>query len=358
MTGNCTDENFVSWFEFWLEKVLTPTFGSMGIFGNCMAIHRLKNPTLKTTFNQSLVCLAICDILFLVMMIFDQFVDQENMYYILMFPYFWNPFKNILMSLQTFLLMSIAIERFLAVWMPIVYKTKKPSYSGTFHFLLYILPSIALATLVNIPKFLETELVTLTVTDADNTTREVIEYEVTNLRLNENYIFYYTFWTRLLITGAIPFTFLTTMNCLIFLTIKKDIPDYSTFRGKSNVSTTSLELQNLSQKEGDAEEEGRKIPKVNFPSKKSLTLFYIDLIFLICHLPRILLNVYEGKYDVDDPESSPWCTYWINILMSVSIFFLTFNSSVNCLIYYLVWKTFNSVIIRMDTSRHHSVTIA
>ena len=211
MTENCTEENSFFWLKFWLEKLLTPIIGCMGIFGNCVAIHTLRHPTIKTKFNQSLVCLAICDILFLVMMISDQFVDHENTYYIVFFPYFWNPLQNILMSLQIFLLMSIAMERFLAVWMPIVYKTKKPSYSGTFHFLLYILPSMALATLVNIPKFLETELVTLTVTDADNTTREVIEYEVTNLRLNENYIFYYTFRTRLLITGAIPFSLLTTI---------------------------------------------------------------------------------------------------------------------------------------------------
>ena len=88
--------------------------------------------------------------------------------YIVLFPYCWNPFKNIFMSLQTFLLMSIAIERFL----------------------LYILPSIALATMVNIPKFFETKLVSLTLTDADNNTEEVVEYKVTNLRLDENYVFY------------------------------------------------------------------------------------------------------------------------------------------------------------------------
>ena len=69
-----------------------------------------------------------------------------------------------------------------------------------------------MASMVNIPKFCETELVTLNVTDVDNNTEEVMDYEVTNLRLDEDYVFYYTFLTRLIITGAIPLIYLSTMN--------------------------------------------------------------------------------------------------------------------------------------------------
>ena len=269
MGGNCTESNTVIWSKFWLEQFLTPIIGCFGIFGNCMAIYTLRHPTMKTTFNQSLVCLAICDSLFIFVMLIDQFVDPNNFYYVILFPYFWNPLSNILMSSQTFLLMSIATERFLAVWMPIVYKTKKPSYSRSFHFLCYILPAIFMATMVNIPKFFETELVTLNVTDTLNNTKGVIDYEVTNLRLDEDYVFYYTVWTRLLITGAIPLIYLSTMNSLIFLAIKKKIPDYSRLR-----AITSQKLQNLNSKEEEEgeEEEGREIPKVNFPRNKSVTL--------------------------------------------------------------------------------------
>ena len=216
-----------------------------------------------------------------------------------------------------------------------------------------------MATMVNVPKFFETELVTLNVTNAENNTKEVMDYEVTNLRLDEDYVFYYTFWTRLIITGAIPLIYLSTMNSLIFLAIKKKIPDYSRLRKKSNVSIKSQVLQNLNSKEGEEgeEEEGREIPKVNFPRNKSVTIVCIDLIFLICHFPRIFLNFYEGYYDVDLPENSQWCSNWINIIMSANIFLLTLNSSVNCLIYYLLWDSFNSVIIKMGRSEHHSETI-
>ena len=144
------------------------------------------------------------------------------------------------------------------------------------------------------------------------------------------------------------------MNSLIFLAIKKKIPDYSRLR-----AITSQKLQNLNSKEGEEgeEEEGREIPKINFPRNKSVTLICIDLIFLICHFPRILLNIYEGYHDVDLPENFQWCSNWINVIMSANIFLLTFNSSVNCLIYYLLWDSFNSVIIKMGRSVHHSEAI-
>ena len=80
MAENCTGKKSDLWLKLVLENVLTPSIGCLGIFGNCVAIDTLRHPTIKTTFNQSLVCLAICEILFLIMMIFDQFVDHENTY--------------------------------------------------------------------------------------------------------------------------------------------------------------------------------------------------------------------------------------------------------------------------------------
>ena len=43
-------------------------------------------------------------------------------------------------------------------------------------------------------------------------TGQVWDYDVTSLRLDPDYAYYYTHWTRLLATGIIPFTFLATVN--------------------------------------------------------------------------------------------------------------------------------------------------
>ena len=52
------------------------------------------------------------------------------------------------------------------------------------------------SVLLNIPKFMEAQLVTVMVMDANNQTSEVMMYNVTSLRMDPNYMYYYIHWTR------------------------------------------------------------------------------------------------------------------------------------------------------------------
>ena len=65
----------------------------------------------------------------------DILVDVQNVIFIYLFPYFWNPVKNIRMSWESFLTMSIATERFLAVCSPLLYRRHKFCYSSFIHLL-------------------------------------------------------------------------------------------------------------------------------------------------------------------------------------------------------------------------------
>ena len=49
----------------------------------------------------------------------------------------------------------------------------------------------------------------------------VLDIEPTSLRLEPWYIYYYVHWTRLVITGLVPMTFLATVNILIFVLIRR-----------------------------------------------------------------------------------------------------------------------------------------
>ena len=49
-------------------------------------------------------------------------LDLKNQTFIFLFPYVWNPFKNILMTFETFLMMSITTERYLATRSPLEYR--------------------------------------------------------------------------------------------------------------------------------------------------------------------------------------------------------------------------------------------
>ena len=69
------------------------------------------------------------------------------------------------------------------------------TYSSTVRVLTYVVPSLALSILLNIPKFMEAKLVTHTYKDM-NMTVEITAYDVTNLRVNPDYVYYYIHWTR------------------------------------------------------------------------------------------------------------------------------------------------------------------
>jgi hypothetical protein len=124
---NCScPVNILDTWSSMLEDIFIPSIGSLGLIGNLAAIFVLKCPELKSTFHQSLLTLAMCDIILILFILGDKVVDVNNVYYIYMFPYFWNPVKNIIMSWETFLIMSIATERFLAVCLPVIYRRHNP----------------------------------------------------------------------------------------------------------------------------------------------------------------------------------------------------------------------------------------
>ena len=157
---NCSClENLLDSWTGHIETYLVPSIGCLGLLGNITAIVVLRSPQLKSTFNQSLLTLAICDIIFLFFIMADIVVDVQHVIYILMFPYFWNPLKNIVISWETFLIMSIATERFLAVCRPILYRRHKLRTSSFIHLLTFILPGLLFAIIINFPKFSEVELV-------------------------------------------------------------------------------------------------------------------------------------------------------------------------------------------------------
>ena len=86
----------------------------------------------------------------------------------------------------------------------------------------YILPSIILSLLLNIPMFLELKHEMVEFPDKNNESHEIMQYMPTKLRLNLDYIIYYKHWIRFLTTGVVPFLYLSCMNILIFTRIRQN----------------------------------------------------------------------------------------------------------------------------------------
>ena len=147
------------WAKFILEEVSIPVVGSVGLLGNLAAIVVLSHPDMKSTFHQSLISLAIFEILFLILLICDHAMDIGSELYIVMFPYFLFPLKNIMMSCESYLLMSIALERLIAVVRPLWYRNARLRLSSWYHASVFILPTVIISVSLNIPQFLVLKVV-------------------------------------------------------------------------------------------------------------------------------------------------------------------------------------------------------
>ena len=124
----------------------------MGLVGNLlMGVVLLRN-SLNTNFHQTIVALTVVNLLFVVMIVVDSFhpdLNLENQLYIRLFPYLWHPVKAILLCCETYLVMSITMERYLAVKLPVrLHMVNLHHHSHFRHFATFILPPIAVAFLV------------------------------------------------------------------------------------------------------------------------------------------------------------------------------------------------------------------
>jgi len=186
--------------------------------------------------------------------------------------------------------------------------------------------------LLNIPKFLEARLVMVPMFDTvNNITVDTVAYNVTELRLDPDYMYYYIHWTRLLFTGIIPFIFLSLMNILIYNRMQQN--NLSSVRSKSATTKKAGSL--------------------------AAVLIVIVLVFLVSNTPRLILNLFEfgvhGKSSENDnntdsqPDTGCSCDLspvWYSVMISVSHFFLTINSSINFLIYCSVGEKFKTIVLR------------
>ena len=329
--SNCSCQiNPVDTLSRQLESFLVPGIGCMGLLSNLIAILVLRSPQLKSTFHQSLLTLAICDILFLLFILGDIVIDVNHVFYIYMFPYFWNPLKNIAMSWETFLIMSIASERFLAVCRPLLYRKRSLRTSSFIHLLTFILPGLLFAIIINVPKFFEVELVF---------EGGKVDFRMTDLRKDINYIYYYTHWTRLLATGIIPLVFLVTTNTMVIIKVKE---------GKIESFKLRQQLQRNPRLQNERKPTSTYL---------SLALTGIVLVYIICNLPRLILNMVEYSllseiYTLDDCgcTKAPW---WISSFIRSSHLLLTVNCSVNFFIYISFSKRFKKVFkIKIDVVLH------
>jgi hypothetical protein len=94
---------------------------------------------------------------------------------------------------------------------------------------------------------------------------------------------------------------------------------------------------------------------VETPQNSTLTLTAIILVYLICNLPRLTINLLEHYLLSEIYKDECGCylvRWWLSSLIRSSHVLLTFNSSVNLLIYIFVSKRFKKLFILRSKNCH------
>ena len=178
-------------------------------------------------------------------------LGYETNLYIELFPVFLFPVNHISMTGSIFTTVGVTVERFLAVHKPHYYnQIIKNVSTHRLRLLKYSLTISVLAVVFNIPKFLEGQVLY----DEDDQPYNF----PSDLRYNYLYNAVYHCWVRLIFLGIIPFALISSLNIKVYLAIKK------------------LRKRNEKQEEC-----------------LCIILITIVLVFFICNLPRLILNIHE-----------------------------------------------------------------
>ena len=108
--------------------------------------------------------------------------------------------------------LSVTLERFFAIVYPLKRLRLKTALLAT---------SAAITSLYNIPRFFEFETVVknVSVTSEDNVTemRPVVQFAVTELRMNMVYVHVYVVWMKFILVELIPYIAIIVLNAMIIL---------------------------------------------------------------------------------------------------------------------------------------------
>ena len=126
--------------------------------GNLLSIWVLSMPEMRSTaFNRLLLALAIIDSLFIcpgIIISSSKGFAWKTDWYNKLFPVFLYPFSEMALCSSIYMTVAIAVERYIGLCRPLQRLSWRPCSAKA-----YIFPVIALAILLNIPKFFEAETV-------------------------------------------------------------------------------------------------------------------------------------------------------------------------------------------------------
>ena len=344
----------ISW---WMKGIAAPLLSCFGLILNFVAIIILTSSKKADSlfFNRLLVCLAIFDIFYLLSGVSEAirtYAMAANYFYAYVHIKFLFPLRSMVMFCSMYSTIILAFVRHNAIKHPLSFtvRIRQESSASCFNVINYILPVVLASVLFYLPKFFEFDITyspeaCLHYSASNNSSTSSQECPFKNyyisetlVRRNKKYIFWYLNVLNHFVTIIIPFVLLVYFNLGIYKEMKTFIRRRPSSRRKvrnrkeENSSTASKSLKTL---EPDKNEQ-------------SVIILSLVLMFLSCHLLRVVLNIQESVfYEWKFAELEKGCAgvkFWAMILVPFSEFMLLANSSANFFIYYLFQKDFRNEI--------------
>ncbi|XP_040583670.1 FMRFamide receptor [Lepeophtheirus salmonis] len=295
-------------FKFYGCGVTISILATAGTIGNILSFITIATLPKRNLFNKLLLTLTVFDTLFIVnggIFMVQQAFQFNNSIYNMFFPWFIYPIAGIAMTGSTYTCIAIAFERFLGICYA---HSDIPRHSRY-----YIIAITCISLIIDFPRFFE---IGSTRVGEDGKVR----FTYSELRKNELYLTFYILWFRLFSTAAVPFVLMLFFNYKIL----------KHYRRNSFINNQNSNSFNNS----------------NHEKSLYITFFCLTTTFLICHLPRVLLNIHELNKNhlqnyckkVYDTNYNP--PEWTYLSTFVEKILLIFNSSVNFIFYCLVGKRF------------------
>lgn len=332
------DPSVVEKFSYICDGILVFMIGLIGIIGNVISVLVLLRPKLRDCFHQLLIALAFFDTLYIICGGINYTVRAFEIrmdLYTITFPHFFYPFANIGMCGTIFMTVAISLERFLGICYPL----HLPPQNRKSWF--YIVPVIILALMINLTKFFESEVfwfsdfkaIERLRKESPNITVEDIpiwvpQLKKTALRADKNYIKFYILYFRMFVNGILPLIAIIFLNIRVMYDLK------------------TAKIQRFGSK--------RRLRK---ELNRYIILLCIVVTFFCCHIPRILVDIYEFSHLEDivscneKKKDNPFLNYlpptWVDCLSSAGHSMSILNSSVSFIIYSFVGHNFRREFFSM-----------
>ena len=153
-------------FDFWFNGVFSCFIAIIGLLMNIASIFIIykNNRAMSNMFNSMLIVLFSIDsmVLFtsiLGVMVWDLRLEHISLL-IIVYPYFTYPVYSIALTTSIFTTVSISHDRYLATKYPIHHRQQLSELCDQKrHMLKYFIPIILISVLINIPTFLEYDIV-------------------------------------------------------------------------------------------------------------------------------------------------------------------------------------------------------